>query len=94
MTGEPDTWSVDVTRPARRALADRLPSDVAFAAGELLTGALTRNPYRVGKLLNPPFTGDRAARVMREWRVIYRIDEQSHRVVVRSIRHRRDVYKP
>jgi mRNA-degrading endonuclease RelE of RelBE toxin-antitoxin system len=30
---------------------------------------------------------------MREWRVLYLIDEEERRVSVRSIGHRRDVYR-
>ncbi len=30
---------------------------------------------------------------MREWRILYTIDDHGHTVTVRSIRHRRDAYR-
>jgi mRNA interferase RelE/StbE len=41
-----------------------------------------------------PYHGVYSARVMREWRVLYVIDDTQHRVTVRDIRHRRDAYRP
>lgn len=34
-----------------------------------------------------------SARVIREWRVLYAIDNERRLVIVRSIRHRRDAYR-
>jgi hypothetical protein len=33
------------------------------------------------------------ANVMRDWRVLYVIDEERRRVTVRDVRHRRDAYR-
>jgi mRNA-degrading endonuclease RelE of RelBE toxin-antitoxin system len=86
-------YEVALKRAARRALAEELPLDVAVGVSEFITGALASEPYRVGKALDPPLQGKRSARVMREWRVVYTIDEQRHRVAVESVRHRRDAYR-
>jgi mRNA interferase RelE/StbE len=88
-----EPYEVDLTRAARRALAEQVPLDVAVGVADFLAGPLTENPYRVGKELDPPLSGVYSARVMREWRVLYLIDEEERRVSVRSISHRRDAYR-
>lgn len=70
-----------------------MPLDVAVGVSEFLVGPLSATPYRVGKELDHPLTGVYSARVMREWRVLYRIDEPGRRVLVQSISHRRDAYR-
>jgi len=91
VTGEP--YEVALQRAARRALAEELPLDVAVGVSEFITGPLASAPYRVGKPLDPPLQDKRSARVMREWRVLYTIDDQRRRVMVQSVRHRRDAYR-
>jgi len=80
------------TAPARRALS-RLPEKVATAAVEFVYGSLAANPRRVGKPLKLRLTGLQSAR-RGDYRVIYRIDDQDHRVDVVAIEHRSDVYRP
>ncbi|WP_327045268.1 hypothetical protein OG320_26665 [Microbispora sp. NBC_01189] len=46
-----DRYTVLLSPPARRALAAGLPEDVAAAAGELITNAIAREPWKVGKPL-------------------------------------------
>lgn len=86
-------YEVDLTRAARRALAESLPLDVAIGVSDFLTGPLAVNPHRVGKELDYPLLGVFSARVMREWRILYRINDDTNRVVVHGIGHRRDVYR-
>ncbi|MGH3163956.1 MAG: type II toxin-antitoxin system RelE family toxin [Streptosporangiaceae bacterium] len=78
--------------PARRTLA-RLPEKVATAAVEFLYGSLAANPHRVGKPLRLGLSGLHSAR-RGDYRVIYRIDDDSHRVTVVAIEHRSDIYRP
>jgi mRNA interferase RelE/StbE len=92
MTAEP--YEVNLTRTARRALAEQLPLDVVMAVSDFLNGPLADNPHRVGKELDTPFHGVHSARVMREWRILYVIDERTREVTIRDVRHRRDAYKP
>ena len=77
-----------MARPARRAVAESLPEEVAAAAVEFITGPLLETPYRVGKPLRGELTGLRSARLAGQWRVLYRIDESKHVVVVEGIQHR------
>jgi len=85
-------YTIAWTAPARRALS-RLPEKVATAAVEFVYGSLAANPQRVGKPLKLGLTGLQSAR-RGDYRVIYRIDDQDHRVDVVAIEHRSDVYRP
>ncbi|HKX69054.1 MAG TPA: type II toxin-antitoxin system RelE/ParE family toxin [Intrasporangium sp.] len=59
---------------------------------EFLTGALVENPRRVGKALRRELAGIHTAR-RGTYRVLYRINEEKHEVMVLRIEHRRDVYR-
>ena len=76
----------------RRALSASLPGAVAFAAWEFISGPLLDRPRVVGVPLRKPFEGLWRAR-RGEYRVRYRIDEDSHEVVVLQVSHRRDAYR-
>jgi mRNA interferase RelE/StbE len=78
--------------PARRALT-RLPEKVATAAVEFLYGSLAANPRRVGKPLRLGLSGLHSAR-RGDFRVIYRIDDETWQVTVLAIEHRSDIYRP
>jgi mRNA interferase RelE/StbE len=85
-------YAVAWTASAQRALS-RLPEKVATAAVELLYGWLAANPRRVGKPLKLDFGGFHSAR-RGGYRIIYRIDDNSHRADVIAIEHRADTYRP
>lgn len=93
MTSE-DTprYEVRFQAPARRAIAQRLPESVAAAVLEFCDSALAMNPYRVGKPLFGPLAGCHGA-LRGTYRVIYRIDDDSHTVQVLDIDHRADAYR-
>ena len=91
MTSDP--YELGMTRPARRAISESLPEDVATAAVEFITGPLLEVPRRVGKPLRDELTGLWSARLGTEWRVVYRIDEAKRIVVVEDIQHRSTVYR-
>jgi mRNA interferase RelE/StbE len=91
VTVEP--YELGMTRPARRAISELLPQDVAAAAVEFITGPLLEAPYRVGKPLRDKLTGFYSARLGTQWRVLYRIDESKRIVVVQDIQHRSDAYR-
>lgn len=76
----------------RRQLAETLPESVAFAAYEFVTGPLLDNPHRVGKRLRPPLEDRHSAR-RGTYRVIYRIDDEHHRVTVVGVFSRADAYR-
>jgi mRNA interferase RelE/StbE len=84
-------YAIAWTAAARRALG-RLPEKVGSAV-EFCYGSLAASPYRVGKPLRLGLEGLHSAR-RGDYRVIYRIDDQVHRVEVVAIEHRADVYRP
>ena len=83
-----------MTRPARRAISELLPEDVAASAVEFITGPLLDAPHRVGKPLRETLSGFHSARLGTQWRVIYRIDEPKHAIIVQDVQHRSTVYRP
>ena len=89
-----DPYELGTAPPARRALAERLPQEVAAAAVEFITGPLLANPQRVGKPLGEELAGIYSARLGRNWRVLYEIDETKHAVIVLDIRQRSTAYRP
>jgi mRNA-degrading endonuclease RelE of RelBE toxin-antitoxin system len=87
-----DPYELGLTRPARRAISELLPEDVAAAAVEFITGPLLVAPYRVGKPLRNALAGLHSARLGTQWRVLYRIDESKHVVIVQDIQRRSTAY--
>jgi mRNA-degrading endonuclease RelE of RelBE toxin-antitoxin system len=90
VTGE--RYELVISPTARRQLTELLPESVAFAAYEFVVGPLLENPQRVGKRLRPPLD-DRFSARRGTYRVVYRIDEVQHRVVVVGVVHRSDAYR-
>lgn len=88
-----DRYELGTAPPARRALANRLPHEVAAAAVELITGPLLSNPQRVGKPLREELAGIYSARLGRDWRVLYEIDDTKHVVIVLDVLHRSAAYR-
>lgn len=89
-----DPYGLVTAPPARRAVAARLPFEVAAAAVEFLTGPLLNHPRRVGKPLGEELVGIYSARLARDWWVLYEIDDSSRTVVVLDVRHRSGAYRP
>lgn len=90
MSGSP--FTLVIAPSARRQLTEQLPESVAFAAYEFIIGPLLENPRRVGKQLRPPLHDRHSAR-RGTYRVIYRIDDAAHRVVVLGVFGRADAYR-
>jgi mRNA interferase RelE/StbE len=86
-------YELGMARPARRAIAELLPEDVAAAAVEFITGPLLEAPYRIGKPLRDQLVGFHSARLGTQWRVLYRIDEGKRAVIVQDIQHRSTAYR-
>jgi mRNA interferase RelE/StbE len=76
---------------ARRSIS-RLPAKTASAIFEFVDGPLRENPLRVGKELRGELTGLWSAR-RGEYRVIYRLDEETRTSHLVLISHRRDAYR-
>lgn len=85
-------YQLGTAPPAQRALAERLPL-VATAAIEFITGPLLDNPRRVGKPLSAELAGIYSARLGRDWRVMYEIDDTRRTVIVLDIRNRSTAYR-
>ena len=93
MTSEPgQRYEIRFQSAARRAIAQQLPEAVAAAALEFCDAALAINPHRVGEPLYGPLAGCHGAR-RGTYRVVYRIDEDSHIVHVLDIDHRSEIYR-
>lgn len=77
---------------AQRGL-HRLPVKLATAIIEFITGPLAANPARLSKPLTKELADYRSAR-RGDYRVLIRIDEEDHLIVVVRIDHRAQVYRP
>jgi mRNA interferase RelE/StbE len=88
-----ERYELGLARPARRAISELLPEDVAAAAVEFISGPLLEAPYRVGKPLRDKLAGLHSVRLGTDWRVLYRIDESKRAVVVQDIQHRATAYR-
>ena len=71
---------------------NRLPLSVATAMFEHLTGPVAENPRRLGKQLDSPLDDLWSTR-RGEYRAIYVIDDEQHRVSIVAVAHRRDAYR-
>lgn len=91
MTAEP--YELGMTRSSRRAISELLPEDVAAPAVEFITGPLLEAPYRVGRPLRDKLAGFHSARLGTQRRVLYRIDESKHAVIVHDIQRRANAYR-
>ena len=90
---DPGEYELVLTPPARRALTGKLPEPVATAVIEFLTTAPIRQPYRMGKPLRDDLAGVWSAR-RGTYRVLYRIRDDLHEVIILRVEHRRDAYRP
>ena len=88
--GQP--WGVVATSHSDRDLA-RLPPRVAAAIVEFVTAVLPENPPRMTKPLTGDLEGYRSAR-RGDYRVIVRLDDDAHVVVMHRVAHRAHVYRP
>jgi mRNA interferase RelE/StbE len=86
-------YELGTAPPARRALAERLSVEIATAAADFITGPPLDNPRRVGQPLGAELAGIYSARLGRDWRVLYEIDDAKHVVIVLDIRHRSVAYR-
>ena len=85
-------YQVTFSATAQRDLR-RLPEKIATAAIEFIYGSLAENPQRVGRALHLDLAEYYSAR-RGDYRIIYRIDEQAHAVLIVTIDHRADAYRP
>jgi mRNA-degrading endonuclease RelE of RelBE toxin-antitoxin system len=86
-----DRYQIRFQPAARRAISQRLPEAVAAAVLEFCDATLAVNPHRVGKPLFGPLAGCHGAR-RGTYRIVYRIEENTHTVHVLDIDHRSEIY--
>lgn len=91
VTAEAD-YELVLTPPARRALTDRLPENVAAAVIDFITTGLLREPLRLGTPLRDDLRGIWSAR-RGTYQILYRLRETPRELIVLRIEHRRDVYR-
>ncbi|QTI69632.1 type II toxin-antitoxin system RelE family toxin [Gordonia polyisoprenivorans] len=87
----PDPYRVEVASPARRDL-ERLPSRIVHAVIEFISGPLAENPHRLGKPLRDQLEGLRSAR-RGDYRILLRIDDSGHTIIIVRIDHRAHAYR-
>jgi mRNA-degrading endonuclease RelE of RelBE toxin-antitoxin system len=85
-------YGIVVAGPAARTIAEQSPEAVAAAVIDLITGPLLTNPQRVGKPLRQELQGLMSAR-RGTFRLLYRIDEANHEVIVLRVDHRSSAYR-
>lgn len=88
---EPAPYEVVIPGPVRRAIAEKLPQDVAWAVIEFISGPLARNPHRVGGELRGRLKGIHSAH-LGAFRIQYVISDEDRTVTLRRVEHRSDIY--
>lgn len=92
MTEEaPAPYDVAIASPARRALS-RLPGRIVHAVVEFISGPLAGNPHRLSKPLRNDLEGLRSAR-RGDYRILLRVDDDHHTVLIVDIDHRAHIYR-
>jgi mRNA interferase RelE/StbE len=91
VTSHAGPYRVEVAGPARRQLR-RLPHKIATAILEFITGPLAENPHRLSKPLRGELASYRTAR-RGDYRVLLRIDEANHAILITAINHRAHIYR-
>jgi mRNA-degrading endonuclease RelE of RelBE toxin-antitoxin system len=92
VTTEDRPYQVEVSGSARRDLR-RLSGKIAAAIIEFITGPLADNPQRLSKALRYELAAYRSAR-RGDYRVLFRIDDDKHTIVIVAINHRAHIYRP
>jgi mRNA interferase RelE/StbE len=92
VAGKPP-YQVRLAPLPRRAITEKLPEAVAAAALELIHGALSADPYRVGCRLQEPFADQYCAR-RGTYRILYQIDEERRVITITDVKHRSVAYHP
>jgi len=90
---QPESSGAHPPAPAWRALADQLPPEMAIAAAGFVTGSLLENPRRIGTPLRDALAGIHCARLGRDWRILFEVNEARHLVIVLDIQHRSSAYR-
>jgi mRNA-degrading endonuclease RelE of RelBE toxin-antitoxin system len=71
----------------------RLSGKITAAIVEFITGPLADNPQRLSKPLRGELAAYRSAH-RGDYRVLLRIDDDKHTIVIIAISHRAHIYRP
>ncbi|GAA4739255.1 type II toxin-antitoxin system RelE/ParE family toxin [Gordonia alkaliphila] len=84
-------YAVEFASAAKRSLA-RLPGRIVHAVIEFIAGPLAGNPRQLSKPLRNELAGTYSAR-RGDYRVLFRIDDELHTIVILAIDHRAHIYR-
>ncbi|MCK0440661.1 type II toxin-antitoxin system RelE/ParE family toxin [Gordonia alkaliphila] len=84
-------YAVEFASAAKRSLA-RLPGRIVHAVLEFIAGPLAGNPRQLSKPLRNELAGTYSAR-RGDYRVLFRIDDELHTIVILAIDHRAHIYR-
>lgn len=85
------TWRIEFLESVVKGDIAKLPRSHRETIRRAIDQRLATNPVAYGKPLRYSFKGMRRIRVG-DYRIIYRIEPESHTVLITRIRHRKDVY--
>ncbi len=91
-TSDDQAWQISAASRFQRDL-DHLPPRIARAVVEFVTVVLPANPERMSKPLRGDLEGYRSAR-RGDYRVLLRLDDQTHTLVLHRVTHRAHIYRP
>lgn len=84
-------YEIEIKSRALRAIHDKLPIKVVDVVLYFIHGPLAENPQRVGNKLDATFIDKWVAR-RGDYRIVYGINEEKHRVIVLDVNHRSHNY--
>jgi mRNA interferase RelE/StbE len=85
-------YSIHYLEPVIRSHIPALSTYAKSLIKRAIEERLTLDPIRFGKPLRYSFKGHRRLRVG-DYRVIYRVDSDTHIVTIVAIKHRKDIYE-
>lgn len=85
-------WQIDYLDSVIKEDISVLPRNIKNSIRRAIEERLTIDPVGFGKPLRYSLQGHRRLRVS-DYRVVYRIEVDSHTVLIVAIKHRKDVYE-
>lgn len=84
-------YTIDYLETVKKSDIPNLSHDIRAIIKKAIEKRLTIDPMGYGKPLRYSLKGHRRLRVG-DYRIIYRIDGQNHKVIVIAIKHRKEIY--
>lgn len=86
------SWTVECTDTFRGALKAHKKNSELLNALDKKMQRLQEDPHSVGGKLSGELHGWRSTRLIRKFRLLFKIDESQNKVFLGAIDHRKDVY--